>query len=172
MFATRQRSVFLLSKLAQQQQLRSRLPTATFSQTRFYSKQDLEEEEENRDKIVAKQVGGLPETQYKRRVFIHQPTRTAMQQGVSKHNRWRLEWERNTDFGGRWADPLMGWTATTDPLNSTYLFFDTKDAAIEYAERYGFDYTVEDAKDIENDVRPEKSYAAKFKYHPEDEEKW
>ena len=66
----------------------------------------------------------------------------------------------------------MGWTASTDPLNTCYVYFASKEAAIEFAERHGYAYTVEDSKHVENPVRPGKSYAASFKYHAEDEDKW
>lgn len=48
-------------------------------------------------------------------------------------------------FVGRWENPLMGWTSTGDPYHSVgeaSLNFDSKERAVEFAEKYGWQYTV------------------------------
>lgn len=123
------------------------------------------------DKAAIKVLGGLPETQHKRHVIIHQPARNAMQQGVFKHQKWRMEWVRDANYGQRWADPLMGWTASSDPLNTTYLYFETLERAVEYAQKHGYTYAVEVA--AEDNQIPNRAYADKFTYvHPSELEQW
>jgi NADH dehydrogenase (ubiquinone) Fe-S protein 4 len=126
-----------------------------------------EKEKKSIEKDILKHVAGLPDQQFKRKVIIHQPSRNAMQQGVDKHKKWRLEWSRDNNFGQRWADPLMGWNATTDPLNSSYLFFDSKEAAIQYAQRYGFEVEVEESYE---EPPPARSYSDNFKYRKEEKQ--
>jgi len=48
-------------------------------------------------------------------------------------------------FSDRWENPLMGWTSTGDPyqnVGEASLSFDTKDSAVEFAEKYGWQYSV------------------------------
>jgi len=45
----------------------------------------------------------------------------------------------------RWENPLMGWTSTGDPyqcVGEASLNFDSKDMAVGFAEKYGWQYTV------------------------------
>ncbi|KAL6507453.1 hypothetical protein OROGR_023648 [Orobanche gracilis] len=47
-----------------------------------------------------------------------------------------------------WENPLMGWTSTGDPyanVGDAGLSFDSKEAAIAFAGRHGWDYTCEEA---------------------------
>lgn len=43
-------------------------------------------------------------------------------------------------------NPLMGWTSTADPLENVHrpLYFDSKEAAIAFAEKNGWGYEIED----------------------------
>lgn len=64
---------------------------------------------------------------------------------------WRVQFEK-VPGDDRWTNPLMGWTSTGDPLSNMGLPFPTKEAAVEYAERNGYDFTVvvpeEESKNI------------------------
>ena len=45
----------------------------------------------------------------------------------------------------RWENPLMGWTSTGDPyanVGDSALSFDSQEAAVSFAERHGWEYTV------------------------------
>ena len=64
---------------------------------------------------------------------IYRPAKTAMQSGKAKSRDWRLEFE---PASARFIDPLMGWTGSTDMNGQVRLTFDTKEEAIEYAERH------------------------------------
>jgi hypothetical protein len=91
-------------------------------------------------------------------VRIYKPAKTAMQSGEARTHDWLLEHE---PAGGRSIDPLMGWTSSSDTAAQVRLEFETKEAAIAYAERNGLAYTV-----IEPTARKpiRKSYADNFKF--------
>ncbi|KAK6125352.1 hypothetical protein DH2020_040905 [Rehmannia glutinosa] len=95
-------------------------------------------------------VSGIPQEHLRRRVQIFSPARTASQQGSGKVGRWKI----NFISTQKWENPLMGWTSTGDPyanVGDSALSFDSQDAAISFAERHGWEYTV-------------KSYADNFKW--------
>ena len=74
---------------------------------------------------------------------IFQPARNAMQSGSAKTRRWILEF---TPEESRSVDPLMGWTSSGDMRSQVRLQFDSKEAAIGYAERRGIPYQVSEPK--------------------------
>ncbi|MCF3934549.1 ETC complex I subunit [Acuticoccus sp. M5D2P5] len=76
------------------------------------------------------------------RARIFKPSRTAMQSGKGRA-RWRIEFE---DLGPLEVDPLMGWTSSADTKRQIRLDFPTREEAIAYAERHGYDYRVEEEK--------------------------
>lgn len=65
---------------------------------------------------------------------IYQRPKNAMQSGKSRTQDWVLEFEQSE---ARKPDPLMGWTGSGDTQAQVTLTFPSKDAAKEYAERYG-----------------------------------
>lgn len=89
---------------------------------------------------------------------IFKPAKTAMQSGRAKTKRWTLEWEPEV---AKSADPLMGWTSTSDMKGQIRPFFPTKEEAVAYAERKGIPYRV-----IEPHERTAKtvSYSDNFKF--------
>tara|TARA_B100001057_G_scaffold480945_1_gene554384 strand:+ start:40 stop:324 length:285 start_codon:yes stop_codon:yes gene_type:complete len=91
----------------------------------------------------------------KKKAKIYKPTKTSMQSGVGKTKKWILEYiDESTTI-----NPLMGWESSTNMLSEIKLFFDTKDQAIEYANKKKIEYTI-----IENNQRPfvKKSYTDNF----------
>jgi hypothetical protein len=70
---------------------------------------------------------------------IYKPAKTAMQSGGAKTKEWVLEYEPATP---REIDPLMGWTSSNDMLSQVRLFFETKEEAIEYAQKNGIPFRV------------------------------
>ncbi|HYD65226.1 ETC complex I subunit [Azospirillum sp.] len=91
------------------------------------------------------------------KVRIYQPSKTAMQSGRAKTQSWQLEYELETP---RRPEPLMGWISSGDTLNQVKLRFDSKEDAIAFAERKGWEYTVQDAP--VRRVRP-RNYADNFR---------
>lgn len=75
---------------------------------------------------------------------IYRPAKTAMQSGKAKSLSWRLEFE---PASARFADPLMGWTGSTDMDGQVRLTFDTREEAVEYAERHGIAFRLHEPQD-------------------------
>ena len=92
------------------------------------------------------------------RVRVFQPAKTAMQSGRANTRRWVLEFEPSVR---READPLMGWTSSSDTRRQLRIYFDSREEAVAHAERNGFAYAVEEPRDRR--IRP-KSYAENFRY--------
>lgn len=89
---------------------------------------------------------------------IYKPTKTAMQSGEAQTQHWVLEHEQASP---REIDPLMGWTSSADTNGQVRLTFESREAAIAYAERSGIPYTVIDPSP-RKPIR--KSYADNFKF--------
>jgi len=92
------------------------------------------------------------------KVRIFQPAKTAMQSGRAGTEKWQLEFAPGSP---RVADPLMGWTSSTDTRSQVRLTFDTKEEAVAFAEKHGLPYLVEEAQ--ARKLRP-KSYADNFRF--------
>ncbi|KAN0087523.1 ETC complex I subunit conserved region domain containing protein [Tylopilus felleus] len=107
-------------------------------------------------------VSGAPVELRHRAVRIYQPTRNTMQSGSGKSERWRIDWDV-LQGAGRWENPLMGWASSADYMQGTRLSFRSKEDAIHFAEKQGWDYYVqpETVKRI-----PPKNYAENFVYKP------
>ncbi len=74
------------------------------------------------------------------KVRIFKPSKTAMQSGRGKAKLWQMEPELES---ARVPEPLMGWTSSEDTLNQIRLRFDSADDALQYAEKQGWEYTVD-----------------------------
>ena len=92
------------------------------------------------------------------KIRIYRPAKTAMQSGRAETHRWVLEFP---PAAPREADPLMGWTSSSDTQAQVRLTFDTKEEAVAFAEKRGLAYLVEEPQ--EQKFRP-KSYADNFRY--------
>ena len=82
---------------------------------------------------------------------IYQPARNAMQSGTAKSRQWVLEFAPEA---ARSIDPLMGWTSSTDMDSQVRLKFDSKEAAVEYAEHHGIEVQVFEPHKRKPIVRP------------------
>ena len=91
-----------------------------------------------------------------KKAIIYKPSKTAMQSGIKKFDKWIVEFL--TDKPG--INPLMGWESSTDTYNSLKLEFRTKELAIEYSKKNKINYEV-----IKEKIRKvtKKSYADNFK---------
>jgi hypothetical protein len=92
------------------------------------------------------------------KVRIYKPAKTAMQSGLGKTKEWLLESEPAPKI----LDPLMGWTGSRDTMQQVQLQFNTLDDAKAYAEKEGWQYTVEPPS--KRHIRP-KAYADNFAYN-------
>ena len=86
---------------------------------------------------------------------IYKPSKTAMQSGLKKFDKWIIEFI--TEDPGR--NPLMGWESSSDTYSEFCLEFKSKDLAIEYAKKNNIDFEV-----VESQKRKitKKSYADNF----------
>jgi hypothetical protein len=90
-------------------------------------------------------------------VRIYQPAKTAMSSGRARAQAWILEYEIETP---RRPEPLMGWTSSGDTLNQVKLTFPTRDEAVAFADKNGWQYSVQVPHDRR--VRP-RNYADNFR---------
>ena len=89
---------------------------------------------------------------------IYLPARSAMQSGQAKDS-WALTFEPER---AREIDPLMGWTSSTDMKSQVTLRFDSREQAIDYAQRNGVAYRVEEPKAATRKII---SYSDNFRYN-------
>ncbi len=85
------------------------------------------------------------------RARIYKPSRTATQSGTANTRHWVLEFVSETR---REVDPLMGWTSNADTQAQVRLQFDSKEAALAYAEEKGIDPVVQEPKPRKANIRP------------------
>ncbi|AZN72291.1 ETC complex I subunit [Georhizobium profundi] len=89
---------------------------------------------------------------------IYRPAKTAMQSGKAKTQDWVLRYEPEIP---RSIDPMMGYTSSRDMKQQINLSFDTREAAIDYAERNGIAYRVIEPKEPK---RSRVAYSDNFRY--------
>lgn len=85
------------------------------------------------------------------RARIYKPARNAMQSGTAKTRSWVLEF---APASAREVDPLMGWTSSSDTQTQVRLRFETREAAVEYAQAHGIDAQVFEPKSRKPNIRP------------------
>ena len=90
-----------------------------------------------------------------KKALIYKPSKSAMQSGDKKYNKWIIEFI--TQKPG--INPLMGWESSTDTYSELKLQFDNKELAIEYAKKNKINYEI-----IEPNIKKinKKSYADNF----------
>ena len=84
------------------------------------------------------------------RARVYKPSKTAMQSGTARTKAWVLEFAPDS---ARSVDPLMGWTSSSDTQSQVRLRFDTKEAALDYAEANGIVATVTEPKSRKRNIR-------------------
>ena len=77
-----------------------------------------------------------------RKAKIFKPSKTAMQSGLAKSDKWVIEYI--TEEPG--VNPLMGWESSTDTLSELKLEFSSKEKAIGYAKKNKIDYELIEPK--------------------------
>lgn len=92
------------------------------------------------------------------RARIYQPAKTAMQSGTAKTHQWVLEFAPASE---REVDPLMGWTSSSDTQAQVRLKFETREAALAYAEEKGLEVDVVAPKPRKAIIRP-RGYGENF----------
>lgn len=133
------------------------------------------------DSSVLSGLGGLPVDHQRRAVRILRPGSNAMQsasdsmKSALEQRSWRVEFLKREQRSDNWAEPLMGWTAGSDPMQrGVHMSFGSLEAAVHYCDRNGFQYTVEQPTEERTD-RQGKSYSENFRrrgYTPSHEDPW
>jgi hypothetical protein len=90
---------------------------------------------------------------------IYKPSKTAMQSGRGKTEKWVLEFFQNSATK---RDPLMGWRSGSDTQKQVKIKFDSKNDAVRYAEKNSIKYTLSEPK--VRKVKP-KAYADNFSFN-------
>jgi NADH dehydrogenase (ubiquinone) Fe-S protein 4 len=74
---------------------------------------------------------------------IYKPTKPATQSGEWHGHHWRMDWDILSK-GHRWENPLMGWQSSADFVQGTHINFKSKEDAIRFAEKQGYEYFVQE----------------------------
>ncbi|KAK4125423.1 hypothetical protein N657DRAFT_642142 [Parathielavia appendiculata] len=112
--------------------------------------------------LPAAVISGAPIELQARTVRIFKPSKAASQSGEHLSKRWRMDWDV-LPKGHRWENPLMGWQSSGDHMQAVGLTFRTKEEAIAFAEKQGYEYFVQEPN--ERKFVP-KAYANNFLYSP------
>ncbi|MGM0585874.1 MAG: ETC complex I subunit [Pseudomonadota bacterium] len=91
---------------------------------------------------------------------IYRPAKTAMQSGTANAQRWVLEFAPEQ---AQRIDPLMGWSGSGDTRRQVRLEFDSKEAAVDYAQRHGIPAQVFEPKSRKPNIRP-RGYGSNFSH--------
>ncbi len=74
---------------------------------------------------------------------IYKPTKTAMQSGLKKFDKWIIEFITKDPS----INPLMGWESSTDTLSELKIEFSSKKKAIEYAKKNKIEFELIEPKE-------------------------
>lgn len=97
-----------------------------------------------------------------RTVRIYKEAKPATQSGNWQGHHWRMDWDI-LPKGHRWENPLMGWQSSADMMQGTKLNFKSKEDAIHFANKQGYEYFVQEPQSRK--ITP-KAYANNFLYTP------
>jgi hypothetical protein len=91
------------------------------------------------------------------KVKIFRPTKSAMQSGKRNTKKWLMEPIEEKNI--RSISPVTGWVSASNTSSQLGFVFESKEEAIKFAEKSGFEYEVEEPKKL---LVAKKSYAANF----------
>ncbi|KAF1966091.1 hypothetical protein BU23DRAFT_593355 [Bimuria novae-zelandiae CBS 107.79] len=114
------------------------------------------------DSVAAAVLSGAPIDLQARTVRIYRPTKTATQSGNWHSHHWLMDWDV-LPKGHRWENPLMGWQSSGDFMSGHRLQFKSKEDAINFANKQGYEYFVQEPN--ERKFVP-KAYANNFTHSP------
>ena len=89
------------------------------------------------------------------KAIIYIPNKNPMQSGITKKNRWTLEFKTKNPT----KNPLMDWESSSDTLTELKLRFSSRELAINYAKKNKIDYDLIEPKKRKT---VKKSYADNF----------
>ncbi len=88
---------------------------------------------------------------------IFRQTKSALQSGKKNAKKWLLS--AIDDKNARSIDPIMGWVSSSNTKTQLRFEFSSKEAAIAFAQKSGFDFVIEEPC---NPSIKTKSYAENF----------
>ncbi|GLV43438.1 fused lobes [Carabus blaptoides fortunei] len=104
-------------------------------------------------------ISGIPEEHIKtRRVRIYMPAKNAMQSGTDNIHFWQIEFDNRE----RWENPLMGWASSGDPMSNMKVEFSSKDDAIAYCEKNGWQWFLQESTEK---LARSKNYGVNFAWN-------
>jgi len=112
--------------------------------------------------LDAASASGAPLDLQARTVRIYKPSKAATQSGNWNGRQWRMDWDV-LPRGYRWENGLMGWQSSGDFMQATHVFFKTKEDAIQFAEKQGYKWLIQEPNVRE--LKP-KAYASNFVHSP------
>ncbi|KAF1839521.1 hypothetical protein BDW02DRAFT_585178 [Decorospora gaudefroyi] len=95
------------------------------------------------DSVAAAVLSGAPTDLQARSVRIYKPSKTATQSGDWNASHWLMDWDV-LPKGHRWENPLMGWQSSADFMNGHRMQFKSKEDAINFANKQGYEYFVQE----------------------------
>ncbi|KAI8381472.1 ETC complex I subunit conserved region-domain-containing protein [Radiomyces spectabilis] len=117
---------------------------------------------DNQPVVSVDAVSGAPEELLERSVRIFSPSKTATQSGKNGTRHWRIDFDI-LEEGNRWENPLIGWASSADYQQALAIKFTSKESAIRFAEKQGWNYYVQEPKAVK---WVKKAYADNYKYSP------
>ncbi|CCG22807.1 plasma membrane-localized protein [Candida orthopsilosis Co 90-125] len=134
--------------------------TRSFASTAIIRNSELAKPTDSAGKEI---VSGAPRDLVTSRVVrIYQEAKPATQSGHHNGHNWKLDWDV-LGKGNRWENDLIGYQSSSDYMQGTIMKFDTKEAAIRFAENQGWDHYVQEPKKLHF---RKKEYAANFYHSP------
>ncbi|EUC38199.1 hypothetical protein COCCADRAFT_83492 [Bipolaris zeicola 26-R-13] len=95
------------------------------------------------ESVPAAVLSGAPTDLQARTVRIYKPSKTATQSGTWNASHWLMDWDV-LPKGHRWENPLMGWQSSADFMNGHRIEFKSKEDAINFANKQGYEYFVQE----------------------------
>lgn len=127
-----------LIKAAERKAERSRVLLRRSPKPKFITDHVVADEDELASPKEMAALTGMPQIHQERTVVIRNRTSTSFQSGGAYEHQWQISWKHSEN----WTNPITGYISGADPLTCVNLKFDTKEEAIEYAERYGWKYEI------------------------------
>lgn len=110
--------------------------------------------------IQAGVINGMPDELHRRQVRIFRPSAPSTQSAKMTSHHWRIDWDI-LQGAGRWENPLMGWASSADYMQGTHVKFNTKEDAIHFCEKQGFEFYVQEPH--KSKFKP-KNYSSNYAY--------
>lgn len=126
-------------------------PTMLNAQRTFSTKNTLTDPSNelvvNEDKLGLEnaEVSGAPIELTDRTVQIYKMSPSATQSGRQQQKGWRINWDI-VPRANKWEDTTIGYAASGDYMQATEMHFHTKDDAIRFATRQGWNYYIREPK--------------------------